>query len=492
MRKHADTSAAGAPSGTERRLALAAGLSLRAGAAAAGEAAEACLRGLHQAGAGRAGADLVVAFYTHHHVERLGEIRLALHRELGPRCVLGVSAEGVIAGAQEVEKGPALALLAASLPGTTLTPFTSADLPLVYGGPSDAADTPPADDGAESDIEHLAQAAGMHPGHRAAFIFADPFSVNGATLLPALGQAGRRARRDDDHALPPGGHPGGLVLGGLASASARPRGNALICQDAVLREGLVGVSLSGPVRIDPVVSQGCRGFGPTVVVTAAAGNIVHGLGGRPALDVLQEAIESLSETERQLLTKGVFLGRVVNEYKERFGRDDFLIRNVVGVSKEERAVAVGERVHVGQTVRFHMRDARTAAEDLAMLMDGQRLHAEPAGALLISCNGRGSRLFEPPHGPSHDARAVARLLSGTEHPAGAEAAKSGRALSPAAERAAAPPVAGFFAAGEIGPVGDGVFLLGHTACAAVFRPALPAPPAAPARPPVRGRKPRAG
>lgn len=486
MRRHAPptaTSPIGAPA--ERRLALAAGLSSRPGLAGAGDACEQCLRGLHLAGSGRAAADLVIAFYTAHHLGHLADVRMAIHRELSPRCVLGVSAEGVIAGTLEQEKGPGIALLAASLPGVELTPFTGADMPLVFGGTNgeapntDGPEPDELDDEEEGDLAHLAQAVGMRPGHRATLLFADPFSVNGAALLPALARA--RALCDAHGSGPAGASQGrrGLVMGGLASAGNRPRSNGLICQDRVLREGLVGVSLGGAVQIDPVVSQGCRGFGPTLVVTSAKGNIIRTLGGRPALDVLQEAIETLSDEERQQLSKGVFIGRVVNEYKERFGRDDFLIRNVVGVSKEEKAVAVGERIGVGQTVRLHMRDAQTAAEDLAMLMDAQRLHAEPAGALLITCNGRGSRLFEPPLGPSHDARALARVLTGEPPTAGEQAAKSGREVAHKSEGTpAAPlaPLAGFFAAGEIGPVGDGVFLHGHTACAAIFRPAPPTPP----------------
>ena len=499
MRKHAPPAAQlSANAAAERRLALAAGLSSRTSALAAGDACEQCLRGLHLAGCGRASADLVIAFYTSHHLEHLADVRMAIHRELSPRCVLGVSAEGVIAGGLEQEKGPGLALLGASLPGVELTPFTGADLPLVFGGANGdtaEASSPGVDEmngEEEGDLAHLAQAVGMQPGHRATFLFADPFSVNGAALLPALARA--RALCDSGGSGPTSVSHGrrGLVMGGLASAGNRPRSNGLLCQDRVLREGMVGVSLGGAVQIDPVVSQGCRGFGPTMVVTSAKGNIIRTLGGRPALDVLQEAIEGLSEDERQQLSKGVFIGRVVNEYKERFGRDDFLIRNVVGVSKEEKAVAVGERIGVGQTVRLHMRDAQTAAEDLAMLMDAQRLHAEPAGALLITCNGRGSRLFEPPLGPSHDARAVARVLTGEPLTAGERAAKSGREVPHQPETTPAPPLAplaGFFAAGEVGPVGDGVFLHGHTACAAIFRPA-PLVPAAPAKPSAAARKPR--
>ena len=64
-----------------------------------------------------------------------------------------------------------------------------------------------------------------------------------------------------------------------------------------------------------------------------------------------------------------------------------------------------------------------------------------------TCNGRGTRLFSD---PGHDARAISK------------------ALSQAPERPF--PLAGFFAAGEIGPIGASSFLHGHTASLALFRP----------------------
>lgn len=106
------------------------------------------------------------------------------------------------------------------------------------------------------------------------------------------------------------------------------------------------------------------------MITKARGNIIFELGGRPALRVLQEAVAELSEEQRAKLPGGPFIGRVINEYKERFGRSDYLIRTVMGFDPNTGAVAVGDLVRVGQTIRFHARDAQTASEDLALL-DGR-------------------------------------------------------------------------------------------------------------------------
>ena len=68
----------------------------------------------------------------------------------------------------------------------------------------------------------------------------------------------------------------------------------------------------------------------------------------------------------------------------------------------------------------------------------------PAGALVFACNGRGRSMFGR---ADHDAEAVADALAGA-------------------------PAAGFFAAGEIGPVGGEYFLHSFTATVAVFLSAL--------------------
>jgi small ligand-binding sensory domain FIST len=394
--------------------------------------------------------DVVSMFFAGPHVQAAKAMAYVVRRRLGPRVLIGVSAEAVIAGDVELEGQGGISLFAACLPGVTVHPFRLDQLPAPKPG-------------SEIDSAAMAAAAGMlgHGQHRATFLFADPFSVAMNALLPALDRARIAAA---PHGVTPG-----TMIGGLASASPRAGGNALILDDEVLNAGAVGVSLSGPVRVDTIVSQGCRPFGQTMVVTGVRGQIVTSLGGRPALEVLQSMIEELDEASRELLKKGVFLGRVVNEYKDRFGRGDFLVRNVIGGEEKTGSIAVADLLRVGQTVQFHLRDAATADEDLALLLDGQKLHGPPAGAMLFTCNGRGKRLFGE---PNHDAGAVARAFALPEP--GEQLAKAGRTIAPAAaagDPGALPgvPLAGFFAAGEIGPVGTGVFLHGQTAALALFR-----------------------
>jgi small ligand-binding sensory domain FIST len=89
------------------------------------------------------------------------------------------------------------------------------------------------------------------------------------------------------------------------------------------------------------------------------------------------------------------------------------------------------------------RDAESAARYLgAALLRNMTARGgrPPAGALLFACNGRGRSMFGR---SDHDAEVIADALAGA-------------------------PAAGFFAAGEIGPVGGGYFLHSFTATVAVF------------------------
>jgi small ligand-binding sensory domain FIST len=393
------------------------------------------------AGAAGGGSDLAMLFIAGEHVAAAPLIAREVRERLGAAALVGVSTQTVIGGAVELEGAPGVSLLAARLPGATIRAFSTADLV----GP---------DMGDGRSPERLGARLGLGADLRAIVLFTDPFSLPLVKVLPELNAARPMV----------GGAPTGLIVGGLASGGRAAGDTRLVVGDEVLTSGAVGVSISGAVRVDAVVSQGARPIGETLVVTGARGNAIMQLGGHPALRVLEGLFESLDERDQALVREqGVLIGVVANEYKERFGRADFLIRNVVGADRESGALAVADRIRVGQTVRFHVRDRRTADEDLSMLLDAQALHGPPAGALLITCNQRGRALFGE---ASHDARALARAF-GPDMP-GEQRAKGGVPMGDGAQGATIP-VAGFMASGEIGPAGGSSALHGQTACAVLFR-----------------------
>ncbi|HKB14819.1 MAG TPA: FIST C-terminal domain-containing protein, partial [Planctomycetota bacterium] len=233
------------------------------------------------------------------------------------------------------------------------------------------------------------------------------------------------------------------VIGGMASAARGPGGNRLVLDDAIFPTGAVGALLDPEVVSGTVVSQGCRPVGQAYVVTRATENVIHDLAGIPALDRLREVVSTLPAEDRDLVQHGLHVGRVIDEQQADFGRGDFLVRNVMGADPEAGDIAIGDVAEVGATVQFQVRDAASADEDLRALLEREAKEREaspPAGALLFTCNGRGTNLFAT---PDHDASMVRRI-------------------------AGAIPLAGFFAAGEIGPIGARNFLHGYTASLALF------------------------
>jgi small ligand-binding sensory domain FIST len=355
-------------------------------------------------------ADLACLFFSPHHAESAEELVEAVRRELAPRLLIGCSGEGVIGGGEEIESAPAVTLWAAGLPGVALTPFRlSADRD-EYGISMT---------GWPGNLDEL-------PERPSFLLLADPFSTPMDEVFSLLS--------DRCHGAP--------AIGGLAGGGRDQGGNRMVLDGDVYDGGLVGVALSGPLAIRTVVSQGCRPIGERYMVTGAEHNVLHELSGAPALERLKALFGSLNEEEQRLAQRALHIGVVMDEQRNRFERGDFLVRNLIGADQRSGSVAIGDVVKEGQTVQFHLRDARSATEDLHLMLAAERArHPQPPlGALMFSCCGRGRGLFGRPH---HD-------------------------VSVLKERIGDVPTAGFFAQGEIGPVGGSNFVHGYTASVALF------------------------
>jgi small ligand-binding sensory domain FIST len=366
----------------------------RAAAEAAREAA---------AGLGGRETDLAFLFLSPAHLDAAAEAAAAVAGELDPRTLLGCVADGVLARESELEEGPAVAVWAGSLPGAKVDAFHATALETEDG--LTVAGFPAVDDPA------------------LVALLVDPFTFPISALLQRLNEE----------------HPGLPLVGGIASGGGRPGSQALILGEEVLDEGAVGVTIDG-VAVRTVVSQGCAPFGREAVITRAEGNVIHELAGERALDRLRDDIVALPPGEQAQVAQGLLVGLVIDENKSEYTRGDYLMRGLLGGDEEDGSIAVGEQVRVGQTLRFHFRDATSADEDLREALERGLGGSPAAGALLFSCNGRGTNMFPQ---PDHDARAVSEALGG-------------------------PAVAGFFCGGEIGPVGGRAFLHGFTATLAVF------------------------
>jgi small ligand-binding sensory domain FIST len=356
--------------------------------------------------------DLAVVFFSPHHIHRASDVVEAARRRFKPRCLIGCVGEAVVGNDREIEGQPALSVWL----GKWKRPVNASAFHLTLERTSEGASLMGWPDALlDVDVQRSA-----------VLLLGDPFTFPTDLFLDQIGE----------------GSPGLPVLGGMASGINGPGQCRLLLDDRVLDEGAVGVVLEGDLGLRWIVSQGCRPIGKPYVITKAEENVILELGGRTPLEQLRELWEGLSPEDQHLFQQGLHLGRVINEYQDVFQRGDFLVRNVIGIIRENGAVAITDKVRVGQTVQFHVRDARTADEDLRALIQLD-IHAHskpPRGALLFSCNGRGSRLFPQ---PDHDARAIR-------------------------EEAGAIPLAGFFAMGELGPVGGKNFIHGFTASVALF------------------------
>jgi small ligand-binding sensory domain FIST len=374
----------------------------------AADADEAGRRAVREARASLGGLSpsFAVLFASAHFFGSAQVLVTAVAEEAGQVPLIGCVAQAVAGGAREVESEPAVSLWLAAGLGPVET-FAMEFVRTASGG-------------AFGGYRFGPGRAGTH------LMICDPFTFPAGDLLAHLNQ----------HV------PGAVVMGGMASGGLQLRQSRLFLDGRVLTHGAVGAHLPG-AAVHPLVAQGCRPVGESYIVTRADGNLIFEVGGRPPLARLRELATALPGWERELLAQGAHLGIIIDEYQAEPRQGDFLVRGIAGADAASGAIAVGEEVQVGQTVQFHIRDARSADEDLrrtlereAAALGGRRA----AGALLFTCTGRGSRMFSE---PNHDTGLLAKMLGQI-------------------------PAAGFFCDGELGPVGGRNFLHTFTASIALF------------------------
>jgi small ligand-binding sensory domain FIST len=358
-------------------------------------------------GLGGDAADLAVVFASGAHLLSPERTLAAIASELSPGSLIGCGAAGVLGAGHEHETGTAVAVWTASLgEDGSAEPFN-------------AVVTERDGDGLLEGLPELTPESGL-------ILLTDPYSFPTGPVLDRIA--------DDSPWVP--------VLGGLASGRSTTGHGALLLDDDVCEQGAVGLHLRN-VEMLPCVSQGAAPLGREMTVTAAEGNVIHELAGKPAVATIESVISELSLADRALIAGGLLIGIVIDGGKPEYEQGDFLVRGVLGADSESGSIQVGATVSVGQVIRLHARDAASAGSDLRreLTVCATATGSEPpAGALVFSCNGRGRQMFGD---CDHDAMMVNELLGGA-------------------------PSAGFFAAGEIGPVGGRSFLHGFTATVAVF------------------------
>ena len=258
----------------------------------------------------------------------------------------------------------------------------------------------------------------------------------------------------------------GYVFGGLA-ASRGPSVQFAVTGDGnlaghgaaggVFGGGLSGVAFGPRVALLSRVTQGCQPIGPVQRITAAHNNVVLQLDGEPALDVLlqtlgvslvddpQGAVDKVRSTLAGLMEAQPDSAAAPPDHTGHFGTDT-IVRHIIGLDGGRHGVALAQQVSDGMRLSFCQRNVAAARTDLVRICAEIREELEPealelpattaagapsevagggvkriAGAIYVSCSGRGGPHFG---GPSAELQIVRHALGDV-------------------------PLVGFFAGGEI-------------------------------------------
>jgi small ligand-binding sensory domain FIST len=210
----------------------------------------------------------------------------------------------------------------------------------------------------------------------------------------------------------------GYLFGGLAAS----RGQSVQVADGALTGALSGVAFARDVALVSRVTQGCQPIGPARQITAAQRNVISGIEGEPALDVLfaDLGLEGADPRQALPLLRDTLAG-LSDPADAPFGQggqfgSDTRVRHILGVDPGQRAVALAEPVTPGMRLAFCQRDVQAARRDLVRICteirdEVETLAAAPAavptqaaappatamrGALYVSCAGRGGPHFGAP------------------------------------------------------------------------------------------------
>lgn len=214
------------------------------------------------------------------------------------------------------------------------------------------------------------------------------------------------------------------IVGGAAGDQLRFTKTGQICNDAVLTDAVVVMLLSGPLVVSSGVATGYAPLGSRHMVTRAEGAEIHEIGGRPAVELYDDYVQSHS-VHFPLAVHVPERGGYVLSTPQRFDRDTgsiHLVNPIPANSEVQIATATRDEIIAA---------ARSAGEQAMAGFPG----GKPEAALVFSCAGRravlGTRTNE-------EYRCLTEII-GTEIP-----------------------TAGFYTYGEICPGGPNGRSLTHT------------------------------
>ncbi len=303
--------------------------------------------------------DLVFCFATFHHGSDTALVAGHLSAATSMSGVsLGAISSGIVADSEEFESGAALVVWAAWLGDVEATPLRLRAFPTDQGigiGGSDLPDTT-----------------------KGVVLLADPFSFPAGQFAESL------------QPVP--------VVGGIPGSLANE--TLIFLNGQTYTNGAVAVGLSGSLMFQAVVSEGFLPVGSPATVTKASGRVVEQIAGISAVSFVEKLIEGLDEVTQKLVRSGLQIGVAIDEYATDRAAGDYHVTAVAGADRASGSILAGDEVSVGSTIQFHLRDARSADDDLNQAVAG---FAGGSGMLLFTSNARGEAFFGQPH---HDASLV--------------------------------------------------------------------------------------
>ncbi|VWX60154.1 Small ligand-binding sensory domain FIST [Burkholderiales bacterium 8X] len=294
-----------------------------------------------------------------------------------------------------------------------------------------------------------------------ALVHADPATPELAELIKEMA-----GRTDTGYLF------GGLSSGRAGSLQYAVGGNGNIRGHGgargVFAGGMSGVLFGEGVRVVSRVTQGCQPIAKEREITRCDGNLLLEFDGQPALDMLLNelgvTLDAPEEAIEQIRTVLIGLVDAGSDGIRRTGDlgSDVRVRHIIGLDPNRQGIAIADNVEVGMRMSFVRRNAQAARADLMRVCAEIREELEPeeqnlataravaageaeaaphparriAGAVYVSCSGRGGPHFGAP---------------------GAELQIVRHALGDV-------PLAGFFASGEIARS----HLYGYTGVLTVF------------------------
>ena len=309
-------------------------------------------------------ADVAIVFAgSRHDLDEYGPVLRAVRQTVPGAAVIGCSATGVLTGAAELEDSSAIAVLV--LRGQPRLPS-----PLFV---SDVRNDPR---GAGARLGAAARRAldGATEG-AALVVLVDPAELDATDFVAGIADAAPE-----------------LIITG-AGASGGESGCRVFWNEAAHSDACVALALPQELRPTLGMTQGCQALGDPLTITAAEGNLILEIDGRPPGEALDKALSDPRHPGLRQMKDHLLAG--IGELGLG-GRADYVVRPFALPEAERPILAVAEPVRAGQTIRFTLRDAIGARDDMKAMLEEQaevRGPTAPRFGFYFNCAQRGSRLY---------------------------------------------------------------------------------------------------